>query len=135
LLGADDGGFYVGLREEPGAGELDRPEFCYTQLLYYAVSASGFSGPVVLWQGTIPASSSFLPFFTGAGFLVPSGDMNQGNPYILKMIWGANRQAGPMETYAPDTQLDNPHRVFASNGLTYLEIQENTYCWRLLTID
>ncbi|MCL1918788.1 MAG: hypothetical protein FWG14_10800 [Peptococcaceae bacterium] len=156
LLGADDGGFYVGAmdkgNEEKGkekgkekgdkglglqGGDVQSREL---ELLYYVVEMSGGidPSPVVLWKGSLPTASQFLPFAVGAGFLAPAEEAGAGIFSVLKMTWGANRQAGPMETYMlgapllPEEAGRSLHLIFASNGLTYLEIRGGVYCWRLM---
>jgi hypothetical protein len=145
LLGADDRGFYVGRSEGSR----------YTALHYYAIGYTGqlAAVPEVLWQGDIPTSSVFLSFTVGVGFLVDptldvpgdnspgvgaSSDVMVGTteiPYVLKMIWEAKGQstpqAGAMKKFTLNSQKSLRY-VFAPNGLTYLEITGDTYCWRLL---
>ncbi|MDR2736721.1 MAG: hypothetical protein LBB49_04075 [Gracilibacteraceae bacterium] len=137
LLGADDKGFYVGRLEQADAGADVKEKFLFRALLYYVADEEGdFLAPAVLWQGELPASTEFLSFATGAGLL---GKTEDQEPFLLKMVWGANQQIGSTLWHDLAVPLLSEagseaavRRVFAANGLTYLEIKGDAYCWRLL---
>lgn len=132
LLGTNDRGFY--------GGRIDREADCFRTVYYYVNEAAGvLEEPVAIWQGELPMSAEFLPFATGAGLLVSPEENGESEAYVIKMVWGANHEMGLPRIHVLGLPLFREAgaprpvcRVFAANGLTYLEISGDQYCWRLL---